>query len=323
MTTTSHLGITLVEQSQAQKEVTVNTALVRMDALLNTGALDKDLSTPPGSPTAGDVYIVGSSPTGDWATHAKHIAYFDQIWRFITPREGMTLWVNDENLLYSFDGSAWVASTSGNLDNIARVGINTTADVTNKLSVQSDAVLCTTATGNIQFKLNKTANTNTASYLFQTGYSGRAEFGTIGNDDFELKVSPDGSSFYQSFVVDRNNGNLFCKKNVQVDGNFTAHRSIISCTGSKTFALADADSFQHCNSASTITLTVPANSSVAFTVGAEIELIRIGAGAVTVAAGGGVTVQSKGGLLSLNGQYAKATLKKTATDTWVLYGDLV
>ena len=67
MTTTSHLTLTLVEQSQASKEVTVNTALARIDAILNTGAKDKDLSTPPGSPAAGDVYIVAASPTGAWA----------------------------------------------------------------------------------------------------------------------------------------------------------------------------------------------------------------------------------------------------------------
>lgn len=105
--TTNHLGINLLYSSQSQKEVTVNEALARIDAILNTGVIDKDLATPPGSPSAGDVYIVAASPTGSWAGKAGHIAYFDQIWRFITPREGLTLWVNDENLHYAYNGTSW------------------------------------------------------------------------------------------------------------------------------------------------------------------------------------------------------------------------
>ncbi len=107
MATTNHLNVTLVEQSQAQKEVTVNTALARIDAVLNTGVVTRTLSTPPGSPAAGAVYIVGASPLGAWASQANNITYFDQIWRFIIPLEGMTLWVNDEDVIYSYTGANW------------------------------------------------------------------------------------------------------------------------------------------------------------------------------------------------------------------------
>lgn len=133
MTNTAHLALTLVETSQAQKEVTVNTALARIDAVLNTGAKDKDLATPPGSPAAGDVYIIAASPTGDWAGKAGQVAYFDQIWRFVTPREGLTLWVNDEDAFYAYNGSAWVKQiTDGSigsvsLDNLSDVVITSPA----------------------------------------------------------------------------------------------------------------------------------------------------------------------------------------------------
>jgi hypothetical protein len=110
MATTNHLGLTLVEQSQAQKEVTVNQALTRLDAVLNTGAKSRTTNTPPGSPASGDLYIVGGSPTGAWSGQAGKLAYYDQIWRFITPNEGVTLWVNDEDLLYTYNGSAWLAN---------------------------------------------------------------------------------------------------------------------------------------------------------------------------------------------------------------------
>jgi hypothetical protein len=108
MTTTPHLAITLIEQAQAQKEVTMNDALMRMDAILNGGAIAAHLATPPTSPSRGDMYIVATSPTGAWAGHATHMAYFDQLWRFITPRTGCLLWVNDVAELRVFTGTNWV-----------------------------------------------------------------------------------------------------------------------------------------------------------------------------------------------------------------------
>lgn len=122
MATTTNIGITLVEQSQAQKEVTVNQALVRIDALLNTGAVSLGDNTPPGSPAAGDLYIVGASPTGDWSGHDNEIAYYDQIWRFVVPQEGMSLWVCDEDLTYSFDGSDWVTASVGEANTASNLG---------------------------------------------------------------------------------------------------------------------------------------------------------------------------------------------------------
>lgn len=112
MAATTHLGITLVEQSQAQKEITVNEAFARIDAVLNTGAISQSVSTPPASPATGDVYIVGPSPGGDWTGKAGQIAYYDQLWRFIVPQKGMLMCVNDEDLLYNFDGAGWVTSIS-------------------------------------------------------------------------------------------------------------------------------------------------------------------------------------------------------------------
>jgi hypothetical protein len=44
-------------------------------------------------------------------------------------------------------------------------------------------------------KLNRNTGGDNASLLFQSAYSGRAEIGCLGNDDFVFKTSPDGSSF--------------------------------------------------------------------------------------------------------------------------------
>lgn len=202
MATTPHLGLTLVEQAQAQKEVTVNMALARIDALLNCGAKSKAVATPPGSPANGDLYIVAASPTGDWAGQAGNIAYFDAVWRFITPREGVTLWVNDEDLSYSYDGAAWVLSNNpASFQNLSLLGVNATADSTNKLAVASSAILFNHAGAGVQAKLNKNGAADTASLLFQTGTSGRAEFGTVGDDNFTLKVSSNGSAWLSALKI--------------------------------------------------------------------------------------------------------------------------
>ena len=71
-----------------------------------------------------------------------------------------------------------------------------------------------------------------------------------------------------------------------------------------------------------VTLTVPPNSSVAFTIGTEIDVIQGGAGQVTFAEGAGVTINSAGGLLALSAQFSGGTLKKVATDVWDLVGSL-
>ncbi len=138
MTNTSNLGMTLLEASQAQKEVTINEALVCLDALIFSAVIDKDLATPPGSPAAGAVYIVAASPTGSWAGQATKIAYFEQVWRFITPATGTRLWVRDESQYYEWSGTAWVAQSASDVngvnfhatgdtvvDGVASVGTNT------------------------------------------------------------------------------------------------------------------------------------------------------------------------------------------------------
>jgi hypothetical protein len=124
MATTNHLGITLVDPSQSQKEVTVNAALTRIDAFLNNGAKSRVTNTPPGSPASGDLYIVGSSPTGAWTGQAYQLAYFDQVWQFIIPGTGIMLWVDDESLAYTYNGSSWVSTAHGTVTSASVVSAN-------------------------------------------------------------------------------------------------------------------------------------------------------------------------------------------------------
>ncbi len=76
------------------------------------------------------------------------------------------------------------------------------------------------------------------------------------------------------------------------------------------------------DNAATQTVTIPANSVEAFRIGAEMEFIREGAGAVTFAVSGLAVLESRDDLVDINAQYSAASLKKIATDEWRLIGDL-
>ena len=83
-----------------------------------------------------------------------------------------------------------------------------TADATNRLSANTPSVLLNNAGASIDVAVNKNAAANDASFSFKTGFSVRALFGTLGSEDFTLKVSPNGSSFFDALVADRSTGRV-------------------------------------------------------------------------------------------------------------------
>lgn len=210
MTESFKLRLPYIEGDQAQKHVTHNEALELVDALLQASVLDKDLADPPSSPTNGDAYIVAATATGDWVGKENDVAVStDGIWKFYTPNTGWEMWVLDESAKYRFtSGSGWAAvPVVSDTPTFSQLGVGgATPDGTNKLSVNSGAILFNRATDDVQVKLNKEVSGDSATFLFQTGFSARAEIGTAGNDDFTFKVSPDGSTFYNGIVIDKDTG---------------------------------------------------------------------------------------------------------------------
>ena len=93
-------------------------------------------------------------------------------------------------------------------------------------------------------------------------------------------------------------------------------------TASYTLVLSDADKLVEMNVATANNLTVPLNSSVAFSTGTQILLAQYGSGQTTVVATSGVTIRSNGAKLKLNAQYSGATLVKIAENEWYLFGDI-
>ncbi|MCI2397797.1 DUF2793 domain-containing protein [Aliiroseovarius subalbicans] len=208
--TSANLSLPYIQPSQAQKHVTHNEAVRMLDSLVQLSVLSASQTTPPAIPDDGDGFILPVGVAGAWAGHDADLAvYQDNTWVFYTPGEGLFAWVQDIDEHRVFDGTDWiVAAGVPELQNLDMVGIQTTADASNRLSVASAATLLTHAGAGHQLKLNKAANSDTASLLFQTNWSGRAEMGTTGSDDFEIKVSPDGSTFHQAMTVDQNSGEV-------------------------------------------------------------------------------------------------------------------
>jgi len=97
---------------------------------------------------------------------------------------------------------------------------------------------------------------------------------------------------------------------------------VVAASASRTLVLTDAFTAVEITSASATTVTVPPNSSVAFPVGTVLEVAQMGTGQVTIAAGSGVTINSAGALTKTRVQYSAVSLRKRATDSWLLVGDL-
>jgi hypothetical protein len=118
-------------------------------------------------------------------------------------------------------------------------------------------------------------------------------------------------------------GTIVGTSDTQTLTNKTMITSYNAQTGtSYTLVLTDASKIVTMTNAAANTLTVPPNSSVAFDVGAQVTVVQTGAGTTTIAAGSGVTINSAGSALGLRVQYSSCTLLKTATDTWLLIGDI-
>lgn len=239
MTATPNLNLPYMLAAQSQKHVTHNETLRMLDCITQLGVLDRNISAPPISPADGDRYIVGPSPTGAWSGQADKIAaYQDAAWMFYAAEKGWLAWVADESAIAVFDGVAWALASSGGgasdhgmltgladddhpqYHNNARgdarytpiaptiFGVNATADTTNRFALASAASLFNHAGNGHQVKINKHVAADTASFLFQTGFSGRAEFGTTGDDDFHLKVSPDGTAWFDAIKINRGDGKV-------------------------------------------------------------------------------------------------------------------
>lgn len=105
---TARLRLPLLQPGQAQKELYHNEALALLDLATQAAVEAVGLDVPPDDPAEGACWVVGSAPTGAWAGHADAIAgWTGGGWRFVAPREGMSVWNRSAREPIRFDGGGW------------------------------------------------------------------------------------------------------------------------------------------------------------------------------------------------------------------------
>lgn len=215
------LALPYLMPAQAQKHVTHNEALQRLDVLVQTVVESFGATLPPDTPVEGEVHAPGPGATGPWAGQEGHLAlWLDGAWSFVALRPGWRAWGRADNRLRLWDGTAWVALPV-DTDGLAGVGIGTAHDATNRLAVVAPAALLTHAGAGHQLKINKAAAAETGSVLFQSNWSGRAELGAIGDDNFTLKVSADGAVWKDALRADRTTGVVAVPNGLDLGGSLT------------------------------------------------------------------------------------------------------
>lgn len=270
------LSLPYILPAQAQKHVTHNEALRLLDVLVQLVVTSRQVAEPPSAPTQGARYIVPSDASGAFSDHAGAIAvWLDGQWHFVPALSGWQAEVLDEAIRVVFDGTGWVGPEA-RAQQVERLGVSMQADATNGLAVAATASLLTHAGAGHQLKINKAAATDTASLLFQTGWSGRAEMGTAGSDAFEIKTSADGSTFHTALRALQGSGRVELP-----EGSATALGSAVA--PGMAF-LGDPDTGLFSPAPDTIALSVGGQSCAVLTLGALALDVPVTGQAVTQSA---------------------------------------
>jgi hypothetical protein len=102
-----------VQAAQAQKHVTVNEALLRLDALAQLTLVSRSLAVPPISAPDGTAYAIPAGASGPWAGHEGRVGlWLNGGWEVVDARAGWRAWVEDEAASALFDGAAWTAGVA-------------------------------------------------------------------------------------------------------------------------------------------------------------------------------------------------------------------
>jgi hypothetical protein len=243
MPETASLKLPLLVAEQAQKQVTHNEALRLLDALVKTRVVEQGLTTPPGSPAEGAIYIPGSGATGDWSAWDFNLAtYLDGAWQKIVPQVGWLVYDIDQDGYYKFEGDPtyWAEFVSG--------GGGGSGDVSGPASATDNAVARFDGTGgktlqdssfvvddggNVSFfggqiafpaTQNASGNANTLDDYEEGSFTPDTAFGTNGD------YSPSYTA--QAGVYTKVGRLVYCSVNLVFDsGAYTTASGVFSATG--------------------------------------------------------------------------------------------
>ena len=205
--TSPRFNLPYIMPGQAQKHVTHNESVRALDSLLHVSVLSRGQNSQPDAPAAGDSYLIGGAPEDEFAGHALELVCFvDGSWMFYPPVQGLIANVEDESICLIWRAGEWTEFGTANEMDISNLtfetfGINGAADEFNRFILNSNASLFNHDGGGHQLKINKASESDTASLLFQNEFSGRAEMGLAGDDNFSVKVSADGAEFKTAMRV--------------------------------------------------------------------------------------------------------------------------
>jgi len=108
-TTLPNLGLKYDWNLGATYKTDMDANLQRLDTVVQAPVLDRDQTTPPGSPTAGDVYIPAATATGAWVSQEGVLALWTgTTWVFYPPKIGWSVWLVDEKRRVVWDGTSWL-----------------------------------------------------------------------------------------------------------------------------------------------------------------------------------------------------------------------
>ncbi len=107
--TSPRLLLPWLQAAQAQKHVTHNEALRRLDGLVNLTVEDRSRSAPPANPAEGAAYLVAAGASGLWAGWSGDVALWaDGAWLRLPARPGWRLWVLAEEVMLVRLAAGWV-----------------------------------------------------------------------------------------------------------------------------------------------------------------------------------------------------------------------
>jgi hypothetical protein len=216
---TARLGLPYLAAGQMQKHVTLNEALTRLDAVVQTAVASRTEASQPPAPPDGALYILPSDATGAaWSGRPEGALLRAENggWSVVEVPEGLVALVLDAGELVVRAGGGWVpiGERLEVVQNLGRFGLATTADAANPFAARLNKALWTAlgsddgGDGDLRLTFNKEGPSDVLSLLFQSNWEGRAELGLVGDDDLKLKVSADGSAWKDVWSVDRTSGQI-------------------------------------------------------------------------------------------------------------------
>lgn len=305
-------------------EMDENLALI--DALLQCGVIDRDLSAPPGSPANGDSYIVGASPTGAWSSKANQIAVWNTVnaaWAFYAPKEGWRCFVKDEDEYVSYlDTSSWKLDREFGFqlqvsNAIRGFVIIDIADADYTLTLDE-------AIAGVKFIVNSGTTPRTITVpTISDGICGVSCIYSLLFCASNIEVASESGGTTASILARTETEEVFyafgigaaaLSKAYSEKANSMTNGYAPEAGATYTATIGNLGEIVSMNNASASTLTLPTEATAGWYADCKLIIRSGGAGGLTIAGSGGVTLV---GVTSLTTNQI-VTAYYTGSDTWVI-----